>query len=529
MSIFDYVEKIKINKNIFDLSFKNSFTCDMGQLVPCLIQETMPGDVFKINASALVKFAPLLAPNFSNCYASIHYWFVPNRLVWSSWNDFITGGEDGQSTPVVPYFTLDSKGLTSFADGTLFDYMGLPKNLDASEKINALPFRAYNLIYNEFYRDEDLQTEIANSMSDGLDTATATDILYRAWPKDYFTSARSTAQLGNGASISLGSTAPVKGNGKTIGLTDGINNGSMYRASGHDNEFMPSGDVDVTLPNVSSTATLLGLGKNVGLTTDGAKSGIVADLANADPISIRDLRYAFQLQKFLERSMRSGNRIKEYLLGHYGVKTSDARLQLPEYLGGVKTQVAFSEVLQTSSSTSSSPQGNMAGHGVSLMGKNIRKPKYIEEHGYIIGLFSVIPIASYSQGLHRKFSKETRFDFALPVFQHIGEQAVKVKELYANASDPDDTFGYQSRYAEYKFNSDEFHGDFRGNLNYWHMGREFANEPALNSSFIQCQPSNRIFAVTASGVNHLYVNLYNQIKVKRSLDYFSSPGLVDHF
>lgn len=545
MGIFDNVQSIRIKKSNFDLSYVSLATGKMGMLMPIDCIEVLPGDRFDIVTSVFLRYLGLKAPIFSDVNISIHYWFCPNRILWKNWNNFIKAKQAGEESPVHPY-KLFSGGVTR---GSLADYLGLPPNLNVEgeeiqqlqddEKVNALPFRAVAKIYNEFYRDETLQEELPFSDEDGLDETTNIDNIYRAWKKDYFTSARPEQQLGDGVVVPIGDKAPVIGNGQTIGLV-GKNSSTGEKISDrgvgvYDGNYLYStapiasnvGDSATSNPTTWSNGTM------VGLSEDAEKSGVVADLSNASAIDIVKLRLAFQMQKFKERAARVGNRIKEFYLAHWGVRSSDARLDLPEYLGGSTSQSVFSEVIQTSETTQQSQLGALGGHGVGFNIKKQVKNHYFEEYGFIIGLLNIQPKSAYCQGLHKKWSRESEFDYPLPVFQHVGEQEILNKEIQANHSDKDGVFGYAPRYAEFKHNQDEFHGDFCGSLNDWHLGRIFEagvdKEAKLNSEFIKANPSDRIFAVTDGSADNIIFKINHNIVARRRLDYYSNPGLVDHF
>lgn len=514
MKIFDKISINKPRKSVFDLSHERKFSMNMGDLVPVLCQEVIPGDKFRINMEQLVRFMPLVAPMMHRVNVYTHFFFVPNRLVWNDWEKFITGGDKGIDTPLFPvYKNISSsvsvlKGLPYFKYGSLADYMGFPvKQIQDSTlttevpliEFSILPFRAYQLIYNEYYRDQNLEDPIIISKASGTDNSTHNLIIRkRAWEKDYFTSALPYAQKGAELSIPLpGDVIPVSGS------TSGVN------------------------PTVGSTAS--------GANEYGIGGGVLpgetleVDLTDMTDTTINELRQAFQIQKWLERNARGGTRYIEQILSHFGVKSSDARLQRPEYLGGGKTPVTISEVLQMSSSDSTSPQGNMAGHGVSV-GNSNQFSRYFEEHGMIIGIMSVLPRTAYMQGIPRYMTKTDRYDFYWPEFAHLGEQSVKNQELFWKPNDEsynDSDFGYQPRYSEYRYISDTVHGEFANTLKFWHMAREFAQStpPNLNSDFVKCQGDSlkRPFVVQDDS-HKLYVQTYCNIKAIRPIPKYGNPG-----
>lgn len=500
-NIFDSIKVKRPNQSMFDLSHEKKMSMKMGELVPVFIQEVLPGDKFTVNSEVFMRMAPLIAPVMHrvNCY--VHFFKVPNRLIWNEWESFITGGEDGLSNPTFPKISLffGNKDLT--APGTLGDYMGLP-NLEAMDvdhvtEISALPFRAYQLIYNEYYRDQNLTTAIEMSLGGTMDAAEQVRLLTmrkRAWEKDYFTSALPWAQ--RGASVG----APVD-----------------FTYDNYVKESTGGGTPpDGTLINIGDTLYSDGVGDPVPVT--------IQNLVDDVQIDINALRTAVKLQEWLERNARGGSRYIEQIFSHFGVKSSDSRLQRPEYLGGGKQPVVISEVLNTTG-TEELPQGNMAGHGVSV-GNSNRIHTYCEEHGYIIGIMSVLPRTAYQNGLPLEYRKFDKLDYYFPEFANLGEQEIKNFELFLDGSDPIDetTWGYQQRYAEYKFKQSTVHGEFKDTLNFWHMGRIFTTPPDLNTSFVESSPTTRIFAVEET--EQLYVQIYNQVKALRPIPYYSIPSLL---
>ena len=516
-SIFGSIRSNAPGKNAFDLSHERKQSMNMGDLVPILTQEVVPGDSFKVNSEIFMRRSPMIAPMMHrvNCYT--HYFFVPNRIIWDEWELFVTGGEDGTEAPVIPRLNLSEANKQYFKKGSLADYMGLPildqtTTLQTQTTCSALPFRAVQEIFNEYYRDQNLQPAVPFSKGSGSadsDIAELTQLRKRAWEKDYFTSALPFAQRGGEVGI------PVDFNYKPTSQvlnTDGSPIGTDDNLSASNGSVPPGGLIS-----------------NPG---GSAKNARIENLEEEGvSVSITELRKSARLQEYLELMARGGSRYIEQLKALFNVTSSDARLQRPEYLGGGKSPVVISEVLSTVSDSNAQdfpPQGTMSGHGISV-GKSNTFKKRFEEHGHIIGFMSVLPRTAYQQGINKMWKRYDKFDHYIPQFAHIGEQEIKNEELYYDYQTPsaplDETFGYQSRYAEYKYKESSVHGDFRDSLNYWHMGRIFDAQPNLNANFVTSDPTQRVFAVTDPDEHKLYVQIYNRIKAIRPMPYYSDPKL----
>lgn len=506
-NLFNSIKLTKPQKNSFDLSHDVKLSTRMGQLTPILTLECVPGDKFNLGCESLIRFAPLIAPVMHRMDVSMHYFFVPNRILWSNWEKFITDANSGIAYPFINSVVFEDQNKATYPTAANFaDYLGVPPppNSSTNTQINALAFAAYQCVYNEYYRDQNLQSPVDYKLKDGnqfvsspSDINRLTTLRNRAWEHDYFTSSLPFAQKGAAVDIPIG---------------------------------LVEGDLPVYL-NSSNGTSLNGTPSSVNVAAQGGRTDVPADTLYADtsnaeiePTTINDLRRAFRLQEWLEKNARGGTRYIESILSHFGVRSSDARLQRPEYITGVKTPVVVSEVLNTTGQTDGLPQGNMAGHALSISsGKS--GSYFCEEHGYIIGIMSVMPKTAYQQGIPKTFLKNDTLDYYFPSFANIGEQPVEKQELFAYTSSKNDTFGYVPRYAEYKFMPSRVAGQFRDELKYWHLGRIFETEPNLNSAFIECKPdeTTRIFAVE-DGTDPLYCHVYNKIQALRPMPKYGTPS-----
>lgn len=463
------------------LSHYQLMSGNMGYLLPCGVTEVLPGDTFDHGTSALIRVSPLVAPVMHPVTVRIHHFFVPNRIIWDGWEDFITG--EDLETPV-PTITVAADPSTQ----PLLDYLGIPPVTGV--EISEFPVRAYNKIFNEYYRDQDLVTERAE---DDVSLARI------AWEKDYLTSARPWAQKGPDVVLPLGSSAPVT-------RVSNADHWLVYR----DETNTLSG---VTTLKSDSLGRLSETDSPDDLSLD-PNGGLIADLSSATATSILDVRRAFALQRYEEARARYGSRYTEYLR-YLGVRSSDARLQRPEYLGGGKQTISFSEVLQTATGSDvENVVGTMRGHGISAL-RSRRYRRFFEEHGWVISLISIRPKAMYMQGIHKQWLRTTKEDYYQKELELIGQQEVLVNEVYADAANGGNVFGYADRYRDYREKPSIVTGEFRDStLDYWHFAREFGAEPTLNSSFVQCDPTNRVFA-DQTGTDTLWMMVNHHLIARR--------------
>lgn len=502
--IFNQIAIPRVRKSKFDLSHEKKLSFQMGELIPIMCQEIVPGDSFRVQSQLFLRLQALLSPVMHRCDVTTHYFFVPNRLIWTEWEDFITGGRVGTTLPVAPQLTINNTTKINTAIGTLADYLGVPdlstQVYSNDVNISALPFRAYQRIYNDYYRDNVITQPVNFTTNSGIGTSDWPElntIRKRAWQKDYFSTARPNSQLGAEVIVPSNTTVTYKPQ-SDVKRVDGVD------------------------ANAASTIGTLAAGK-LGVNNNSTSGRIENIDVVSTQMSINNLRRSLKLQEWLEKNMRAGSRYVEQILSHFGVRSSDQRLDRAEYLGGGKQPITISEVLQTAQGTN--PVGTMNGHGYSV-GNSNQFQKTFEEHGFVMAIVSVLPQTAYQQGLNRMFSRTDKFDYYWPEFANIGEQEVKNKEIYAQINSVNEgTFGYQQRYAEYKYCPDTVHGEFKTSLAFWHMSRIFSNLPTLNTSFIDADPTQRIYAITDPAVDKLLLQVYHKIDALRPMPYFSIPSI----
>lgn len=569
-TLFTSVKTPRVPLNRFDLSFDRIGTFKMGKLYPIICKEMLPGDRFRVRTDSLVRTMPLSSPAFGRLRMYIHYFFVPNRLVWDNWEDFITGGESGEDTHVPPYvqwsdlvggdFQARSKsdstgawtytpedGLVAafglpaqpYAGGNVVE-AGVANGISTTTPVSALPFRGYRLIWNEYYRDQNVDDELpiatdkdGKYLIDGIGDAAFKesifgDLLSRRWLKDYFTSALPTPQRGPDVQL------PIVGEGGTI-QADGplkllIQNKGTGSTTTTSSVFAP--DLNVGLGNTTGIGISSSVNDQFPVEKDHTDlmyaSGLTTAGGSVVAATINDLRRAIALQRFYEISARAGSRYIETIMGHFHVRSSDARLQRPEYLGGGVTNIDIGEVLQTSATDEASPQGNMAGRGFGI-GRSNQCTYRAEEHGYLFGIMSIIPEPYYYQGIDKEWTRQSRVDYYWPSFAHLGEQEIDKSELSVGTSDGEtDTygklFGYAPRYAEYKFSKNIITGLLRGSLANWTFARKIS-DPNLNAAFLEVPQVNNPFAVQDEETDKFIIWFSNDIRALRPMPFFGTPSI----
>lgn len=578
-SHFSLLPRVDISRSRFDRSSSVKTTFNTGDIVPFFLEEVLPGDTFNVKTSKVVRMQTLLTPLMDNLYLDTYYFFVPNRLVWQHWKEFCGENTESAWIPETEYAMpqITSPADTGWEVGTIADYFGIPTGV-ANLSVSALPFRAYALIMNEWFRDENLQDPLVVPVDDatvaGVNSTTfVTDVAKGGKPykaakyHDYFTSALPAPQKGPDVSIpvSLGSELPVYGTGDPLYLTDGnftypflsvgqslgsvsmtgtaiANSGATGSKVG---DIYANGNSFYSEPN-SSGGSDNWKGKVMGVPTKEKMdslavpglvgSGLVAVYDGAVSVAtINQLRLAFQIQKFYERQARGGSRYTEVVRSFFGVTSPDARLQRPEYLGGNRVPININQVIQQSGTESATtPQGTVVGMSQTT-DTNSDFTKSFTEHGFIIGVMVARYDHTYQQGLDRLWSRKDKFDFYWPVFANIGEQAIKNKELYAQGTAEDDeVFGYQEAWAEYRYKPNRVTGEMRSSyahsLDVWHLADDYSKLPSLSAEWIQEDAStvNRVLAVSDNLSAQFFADIYVKNLCTRPMPMYSIPGLIDH-
>lgn len=530
--LFSQVPKTEIPRSRFNRSHGLKTTFDSGYLVPILVDEVLPGDTFNLRATLFTRLATLISPIMDNVYLDTFFFFVPERLVFENFQRMCGEQENPDDSTDFLFPTLNAPS-GGFAVGSLADYFGLPTGVNNLE-VRAEPFRCYNLIYNEWFRDENLQDSVPFTKADS-DQISNYSLLRRGKRHDYFTSALPWPQKGPGVELPFGGNADIN---LSSSATMNVPGFSLYNigasSSNHSyvDGFIGRGSGRVYVGNDEDDYCLAPTRQtSVDLPVNGL-AGWSVDMSSVSSVTINQFREAFQIQKWYERAARGGTRYTEILRSFFGVVSPDARLQRPEYLGGSSRRIDISVVPQTSASDSTTPQANLSAFGVGINNKSGFTKSFVE-HGWIIGLVNVRADLTYQQGINRMWSRRTKFDMYWPTFAHLGEQAVLNKEIYAQGNTTDDeAFGYQERYAEYRYFPSQVTGKFRStyaqSLDFWHLAQKFDSLPTLSSQFIEDKPPiERIVAVQDEP--QFLLDAYFDMNCVRPMPVYGVPGLVDHF
>ncbi len=534
-AIFNQNVSVNIPHTTFDLSHSNKFSCKPGYLYPIFCKRVVPGDFFQFTDQVLLRTMPMVTPAFVDFEVDVRYFYIPNRLVWKDFDDFITNPDQDTLIPPTVFFSLADSHI-----GDIFDFLGCPSvesngsSYDFKRDISAYRFRAYNLIWNTWYRDQNLQTELPDLSANGGESPDAMaeyQLLHAAWKRDYFTSCLPDAQFGSVAKGALSVEFVPNGDfGKIVNPS-----GSVYQPQNPAERTLRTENLGPLIPGGPdpTSGNLYSSSATYAADMVGSNSRPIAYDPNGTLksfLSVSELREMSALQRFRERLMVGGRRIKEYIKSMFGIDIPDYRAQYPEFLGGGSIPITIGDVPQTSSTDATSPQGNLAGRGVSA--NSVFVPTtFIPEYGFIIGVMVVRPRADYFQGLDRELTQMDYYDYFNPMFEHIGEQEVLKSELFGLGANSDGLFGYQSRNADYKYYNNEIHGQMRDvglSLGRWHLARLFANAPSLNSDFITCKPDiDRIMAVDGEDkLDQLVVQLRHHIISSRPMSEFSTPSLI---
>ena len=516
---FSQVPSAEIERSTFDRShgWKGTIeTC--GQLVPVYWDEILPGDTFNMSCSIFMRLATPLHPFMDNLKGQIHFFFVPNRLLWEHWINFMgeqRGQADDPADYSIPTATFDLSNPGAF--GTVGDYLGLPIGQTGVLSVSDLPFRCYDLIWYEWYRDQNIHLEDPPPIGDGATDRTLENVRHRMKRKDYFTSALPWPQKGDPVTIPLGTEAPVQASGTAIPtfVIDGTGNERLGWSPGGD-----ASSVDFqTYTGPSGSFIPMGWDD----------PALEADLSTATAVTINDLRTAFQIQRLLERDARGGTRYIEIVLSHFGVQSDDARMQRPEYLGMGHGNININPVAATVAQPDT-PQGTLAAVGTGLIKGGFTHS--FTEHGLVMGLLSVQADQTYQHGVERYWHRLSRNSFYWPAFAHLGEQPIWNGELWYGSGDEAGTWGYQERHGDYRYKQGRICTEFRSNhpqsLDVWHLAQDFDQLPELNKEFIgELPPIDRVIAVPAEP--DFLVDAWFNLKCTRPMPVYAVPGMIDHF